>query len=138
MAIPFALPRQERFQMSGDNSVNGALLRIARLVDGIGGHEGDGVARRRANPDRRVSATSVVTAPKSPAERRQHAAIVRVFADCRPASRDRNVRRAVADELDGIPSINAARLKPRLLGVSCAVSLACRAAGLPLQPRSMT
>ena len=85
MAIPFALPRKERFQMSGDNSVNGVLLRLARLVDGIGGHEVAAVARRRANPDRRVSATSVVTAPKSPAERRQHAAIVGVFADCRPA-----------------------------------------------------
>ena len=36
MTIPLALPSQERLQMSGDDSVYGILLRIARTVDGGG------------------------------------------------------------------------------------------------------
>ena len=39
MTIPLAMPSQERLQMSGDDSVYGILLRIARTVDGGDSHE---------------------------------------------------------------------------------------------------
>jgi hypothetical protein len=39
MAVPLALPSEERLQMSGDDSVYGILLRIARTVDGGDSYE---------------------------------------------------------------------------------------------------
>ena len=38
--IPFALSREKRFEMSGDDSIERAFFGIARPVDGIDCHEG--------------------------------------------------------------------------------------------------
>ena len=38
--IPFTLSGQERFQMSGDDSIQRVFFRVSRPVDGMGGHEG--------------------------------------------------------------------------------------------------
>ena len=46
MAIPFALPGQERFQMSGDDAIKRILFGIARSVDLLDGHEDIGQCTR--------------------------------------------------------------------------------------------
>ena len=51
--------------------------------------------------------------PRSPARRRRRSGC----EGCSSAG-------SSPDEVDGMPSMNAARLSPRLLGVSCEVSLA--------------
>jgi len=49
MPVPLTLPGQERFQMSGDDSIERAFFRIARPV-GLGGHEGIGECNWARNP----------------------------------------------------------------------------------------
>ena len=40
VAIAFTLTRKERFQMSGDDSIERIVFRIARPVHGVDSHEG--------------------------------------------------------------------------------------------------
>jgi hypothetical protein len=40
MAVPFALPGKERFQVPGDDCIERIVFRIARPVRGVDSHEG--------------------------------------------------------------------------------------------------
>ena len=47
MLVALALPGEERFQISGDNSIERTLFRIARPVYGVDGHGRIAVCNRR-------------------------------------------------------------------------------------------